>query len=266
MNNTDHHKTQKELKPLIDGDVLTYRCGFAADSQMKRDFREKNPEATDEEVAAHLANTDYTAIALHNVKTLLQDIIGKFNDEHQIFLHGGGNFREKIATIKPYKGNRDATHKPKYYNEIKEYLWDVWKAKKIVGQESDDAMGIEQFDNPDKYTVICSIDKDMMMIPGWHYNFQRETLVYQPIAAANMFLFYQMLVGDTSDNIPGIDKIGDKRAKALIESLDNDLDKVREAVKGLYQKQYGADWERVYWEIGQLLYIRRRPGEECPLL
>lgn len=266
MRNPDKMKTEKELKPLVDGDVLRYRCGFAADSQVKRDFKEANPDATDEQVAEYLTNTDYTALCLQNVKTVLQYITDRFSDEYKLYIHDGGNFREQLATIKKYKGNRDTLHKPKYYDEIKSYMLDTWSAIPVRGQESDDAIGIEQFDNPDKYTVICSIDKDMKMIPGWHFNWVKDELMYQTIHNANMFLFYQMLVGDTSDNIPGIDKIGDKRAIDLIESHGRDLDRVRQAVKELYQKQYGPDWERAYHEVGSLLYIRRRPGEECPLL
>ena len=37
---TDNHKTEHDLKPLIDGDFLIYRAGFAADSQVKKQIKE----------------------------------------------------------------------------------------------------------------------------------------------------------------------------------------------------------------------------------
>lgn len=262
-------KTQKDLKPLLDGDVITYRCGFAADSQIKRQAREANPGISDEEVREILMNTDYQSFALQNVRTLIEDVLDQFNPEYKLYVHAGGNFREGVATLKTYKGNRDPNQKPKYYKEIKDYMFDKWDAIPVRGMESDDAIGIEQFDNPDKYTVICSIDKDMLLIPGWHYHLTRRELKYQTIKDANNFLFWQMLVGDPTDNIPGIPKIGPKRATAILEHHAHDTNRIREAVRELYRNHYGEDADRAYQEIGTLLYILRRPEERdkgCPLL
>lgn len=259
------HKTEKELKPLIDCDILVYRCGFAADSQIKKEFKAKNPGATDEEVVEYVANSDYTGLALQNVKTVFEAVTERFSPEYKAYIHGKGNYREKIATLKPYKGNREKVGKPKYYNETKQYMVDRWNAIVVNDQESDDAIGIEQFDNPDKYTVIVSTDKDMDMIPGWHYNWVKSELYYQPITEANKFLFWQMMVGDTTDNIPGIRNVGPKTASKIL-AQEGSLENIREAVKNLYRAQYGDAWDKAYWEIGNLLYIRRRPMEECPLL
>lgn len=259
-------KTPKDLKPLLDCDILRYRCGFAADSQVKKDLREKNPGISDEELGVAIEQLDYTALALHNVKTVFETVLDKFNPEYKAYVQGKGNFRYDIATIKPYKGNRNSAHKPKYYNEIKDYLIERWNAIEVHGIESDDAIGIEQFENSDKYTVIVSTDKDMNTIPGWHYNWVQDRLYYQSLQEADLFLFWQMLVGDTSDNIPGINKIGEQRANRLLDDNGRNIEKVREAVKKLYQNQYGENWEKAYWEVGNLLYIKRKPGEECPLL
>jgi hypothetical protein len=259
-------KTEKDLKPLIDTDILRYRCGFAADSQIRKELIEKNAGMSPEELALAMEQLDYTALALHNVKSVMENIVDRFNPEYKAYVQGSGNFRDKLATLKPYKGNRDTAHKPKYYKEIKDYLIERWNAIEVHKQESDDAIGIEQFDNSDKYTVIVSTDKDMDTIPGWHYNWVQDRLYYQSLNQANLFFFWQMLVGDTADNIPGINRIGEKRATELINANNHDVDKVRQAVKELYQKQYGETWEQPYYEVGNLLYIRRKPEEECPLL
>jgi DNA polymerase-1 len=263
-------KNEKDLKPLIDGDPVIYRAGFSADNAIKRPYLEANPGASPEEVAEFVANEDYIHHALGNVKTFLESITERFNPEYKLFVHGGGNFRDKVATIKPYKGNRDRNHVPKYKNEIYSYMCDVWNAYSIRGMESDDAICIEQHRNTDKYSVIVSIDKDILNgMYGWSYNPMRDELKFTTPQEANNFFFWQMLVGDTSDNIPGINRIGPKKASAVIEAAGGDTDKVREAVKSLYQKQYGEEWERAYREVGTLLYILRRPEEldkGCPLL
>lgn len=265
MQQTSKVKTDKDLKPLIDGDVLTYRCGFAADAQIRAQIKKDNPEYTKEQIEHEFENTDFVALALQNVKTVLEAAITRFNEEYKLFVHHQGNFRYDIATLKPYKGNRQDARKPKYYDEIKQYMFDVWNAIPVRGQESDDAIGIEQFDNPDKYTVIYSIDKDMDCIPGWHYNWVKGELYYVTLNEANRFFFWQMMVGDPTDNIPGVNKVGKVTATRILNE-EPDLDKLREVVKEMYQKQYGEEWERCYWEVGNLLYIRRKGGEECPLL
>src|SRR5687768_549026 len=125
---TKAYKTEKDLKPLIDLDILRYRCGFAADSQIKKEYKENHPGCSDEEVQHYMDNLDYTALALQNVKTILLGVTERFNEEYKAYIQGDGNFRDQLATIKPYKGNRDKNHKPKYYKEIKEYVINQWNA------------------------------------------------------------------------------------------------------------------------------------------
>ena len=142
------------MKALIDGDIILYRCGFAAQSKIynlslpsylgeipkfkyKKDMLAWKKENGQE-------NSDYSVVvdtviepvenALNNVKTVLTEIKSflskRFGEvELEVFLSGKSNFRDDVATIKVYKGNRDPLHKPHWYNEIKEYLRSVWKAE-----------------------------------------------------------------------------------------------------------------------------------------
>lgn len=252
-----------KLSPLIDGDVLVYRCGFSADSQMKREAKERglSPEETEE----FLAETDYTNWAIGNTKTSINDLVERFGGKPRIFLTGDGNFREQLATILPYKGNRTGA-KPKYYRDIKDYLLHFKDAELIHGREADDAMGCIQWAAKDRSTIICTIDKDLDMIPGWHYNFMHNEQYGIHVKEANLWLFQQMLLGDRVDNIPGIHNVGEKRTAALLEENDHDLFKVRDAVQALYRKQYGEDWEAAYNEVADLLWIERIEGKKCPFL
>lgn len=262
-------KTEKDLIPLIDCDLLQYRCGFAADAQIKKEYKEKYPDASDEDIAKVLEDTEYTAIALQNVKTVLENVTDKFNDGYIAYIQDGRHFRYDLATIKPYKGNRDNSHKPKYYDEIKDYLLHRWAAVPVREIETDDAIGIEQFLRTDKYSVIVSTDKDMDTIPGWHYNWVKGELYYQSLNEANLAVFYQMLTGDTVDNVQGIYGMGPKKSGKVLEDNGRDLDRVRNAVQEIYKATYGDEWEKYYHEIGTLLYILRKYEHKetgCPFL
>jgi len=259
--------TLANLQPLVDGDILLYRCGFAADSQVKKQLKQQDPSLTDGDLAHLLEEMDYKNIALHNAKQVLVHVAELFDGSSmRVFLTGDGNFREQIATLLPYKGNRDPTHKPKYYKEIKQYLIEVWGAEIVHGQEADDALGIAQYERNDESTVIVSVDKDLDMIPGHHYNFVRKEYYYISQQYADTRLFWQMLVGDTTDNIPGINGIGDKRADKIVAQCKGDVDALRYVVKEKYRDQYGAFWEDAYNEVGNLLWIRREAEQDCPLL
>lgn len=255
------------LRPIIDGDPIVYRAGFAADGQLKKEYKEQHPDATDEEVKQVLQSVDYRGIALHNTNEMLEGICARFQGQPSLYLTGSGNFREQMATILPYKGNRDPAHKPKYYREIKDHMVAKWGAEVVQGIEADDALATEQWANKDRSTVICTIDKDLLFgVPGFNYNYVKQLVAYTNVKDANLFLFRQMLEGDRTDNIPGITGLGPKRIDRLFADLDNDIDKVREMVKQKYKEHYGEQAEAAYAEVGELLWIRRIPNLGCPLL
>lgn len=257
--------TPQELKPLIDCDIIVYRCGFAADAQVRRELQQQDPSAPKEEVEEAQDERDYLHFALGNVKEVMEEITHYFTQDYRAFLTGTGNFREQLATILPYKGNRDPTHKPKYYNEIKEYLKNVWNAEIVHGREADDAIGCAHWAAKDRDTVIVTIDKDLDMLPGYHYNWVKNQFYNMPLRKANLFLFWQMMVGDTTDNIPGIRGIGPKGADRVILANNEELRRVQQAVRAMYNQQYGYELGPLaYNEVADLLWIQRIEGQECP--
>ncbi len=248
-----NEEQMKLLQPLLDSDILVYRCGFAADSQVKRDNLDPD--------------SDYVHMAIGNTKEIINKVATMFDgSKMRLFLTGSGNFREQIATILPYKGNRDPNHKPKYHKEIKQYLLDHWGAELIHGREADDALSCAQWAAKDKSTVLCTIDKDLDMCPGHHYNFVKNEYYYVTKEWADTRLFHQMLTGDRTDNIPGITGIGPKKADKIFEEVRGDRDRFKEEVKKLYRKQYGSGWEQAYREVALLLYMQREEGQECPFI
>ena len=135
------------------------------------------------------------------------------------FLTSGKCFRYAAAKIKPYKGNRKHGDKPIIFPAIKEYLRQEWNFTSIPELEADDLVSIYHNEN----TVICSPDKDVLyQNAGIHYNYGKAETVVQDTKGALTFLWKQMLMGDSTDGIQGIPKVGPKTAETWLKDIPND--------------------------------------------
>ncbi|MCI4437976.1 MAG: hypothetical protein JHC33_14305 [Ignisphaera sp.] len=184
---------------LIDADIVAYRCSAAC---------ELEPEE----------------MALLRTHEMMQNIIDEVGaTEYRAFLSGPNNFRYKINP--DYKANRKDKEKPKYLQACRDYLVREWNAEICDGYEADDALGMAQDKEGDEEgsydTVICSIDKDLLMIPGFHYNFVKKEFLTVTYLEGMKHYFKQMLIGDPIDNIFGVKGIGKVKAAKLIDHLDN---------------------------------------------
>lgn len=233
----------ENLRWLLDGDVVVYRSAGAA----KEDEPVEN--------------------ALHNAKVVIERLREKFPGAPSgtTYLTGKGNFRDTVATIQGYKANRDRTKRPKYYQDVRDYLTDIHKAVMIDGREADDAMGCEQWKHRDKSTVIVTNDKDLDMIPGWHYNWTKDKLYYVTLEDANRFFYHQLLTGDRTDNIRGIAGCGPATAAKLLKDCGNTWDNYAGVVRNQYQSSYGDTWEAALIETAKLLWIWRTEDGEISL-
>jgi DNA polymerase-1 len=147
---------------------------------------------------------------------------------YKVYLTGINNFRKEIYP--EYKANRIGAPKPKHLAATVEFLINEWKAETTDGYEADDALGMEQTED----TVICSIDKDLLMIPGHHWNFvKKETTIINELEGIRQ-LYRQSLIGDTSDNIFGVKGVGKVGASKLIDHLEDEKE-MYEMVKEKYQ-------------------------------
>lgn len=122
------------------------------------------------------------------------------------------NFRDQIATIQGYKQNRLNTPKPVHYRRMRELLIKEWDAVLVEGQEADDRLAtrqteINEFRCDVDGSIIASIDKDMLQVPGWHYNINNHQIDLITEQQGFNNLFKQVLEGDVADNIPGLVKI-----------------------------------------------------------
>ena len=184
------------MKALIDSDIVCYRCAATAED-------------------------DESWIAQARTDRLVEDILQALNaSEYKLFLSGPTNFRKEIYP--EYKANRKQP-KPKHLEACRNYLLEHWEAQVVDGYEADDALGMEQSRMENRaWSVVCSIDKDLKMIPGTHYDFvKKELSVVQPEAAMRAF-YTQLLTGDSGDNIKGCPGIGKVKARLILDGCETD--------------------------------------------
>jgi len=133
------------------------------------------------------------------------------------FLTTGRCFRYAAAKTKPYKGNRKYGDKPIIFPAIKEYLKQMWGFTSVPELEADDLVSV--YHDPLK-TVICSPDKDVLyQNKGIHYNYGKSESIIVDENEAMQFLWKQMLMGDSTDGIGGLPKVGPKTADTWLKPL-----------------------------------------------
>lgn len=246
---------------LLDGDVLLYQNGFASDAAAKALYRQKN-NGSDEgfDIQEHHEPLEY---CLHGAKETIDSIMRAAEaDDKMVWLSHPVNYREQFYP--EYKMNRDVTHKPFWYDELKEYLLDRHNALfSEQGDEADDALGMAQMRAIAKgeETIICTIDKDLDMIPGLHYNFSknnREKGVYVMQDPDALSRFYtQIVTGDSADNIPGLYAWSGKKTKARKElTYPIEFAKTEKEMLNHVLRIFNNDVEHVAL-MGKLLWIKR---------
>ena len=208
---------------------------------------------------------------LHSVKKMITKMdTATGAQEHLVLLTGPANFRFDIYP--DYKCSRVNAPKPHHYHAIHEYLINVHKADKVVGVEADDALGWHQWadfkasagDPMMCETCICTIDKDLNMIPGWHHNFNwkppKEDMYWIEIEQANQWFFQQWLSGDPADDIPGLRGVAEKTAQKILEDVPKNVFDMYNEVVRRYKVQGKFDIKMVH-TIGDLLWMQREPGD-----
>jgi len=226
------------MKALFDSDIFAYRAASACEEE-------------DEATAQRTLDRLIVDTLMCGVDTLYPDC---FVDSWSMHLTGKNNFRYKIATTVPYKGNRVDKPKPKHLAFLRSHLVKEWGATISEGEEADDTIAIEATKLGDS-CVIVSLDKDLDQVSGWHYNFVKRLSYYIKPEEALVKLYTQMITGDAADNIKGLFRIGPVKAAKIIGDTTNELELYNKVLEA-----YEGDAERVL-ENAQLLFLRRYEGQ-----
>lgn len=284
-----------DLLILLDADVLAYELSAIGQYYKEDDEGNKETELTIrsfEFVRNHLERRVLEIMEV--LDTRLEPIM---------YLSGEGNFREVIAKRKGYKENRKGIEKPYHLENTKAYIKSRYNTYESRGCEADDLLCISQMESLQrtgyKYdtaeTVIVTRDKDLRQCMGWHYGWEcgqqpeyslrwideigtlesiykegttpkgRISRRFAKLTGTGLKWFYaQVLTGDVVDNIPGLPKVGPKRAFELLDSCNTEeemLDVTIEAYKGVYE----SSWETELIEQVHLVWMIRERNPDGSL-
>ncbi len=218
---------------LLDADIIMYRCAASAENDV---------------VDAAIARTN--------------DLINRIlyetaSDSYIGYLSGSNNFRYDLYP--DYKAHRRDKPKPKWLEEVREHLVKHWGCRVTDGIEADDALGIDQ-DKELYETIICSLDKDLLQIPGRHYNFvSMESRIISPLNGLQNF-YCQTITGDAADHIPAFDgKFRNTIPKFVQKLIDPVFEMDKEVDMFNYSKSVYLD--DTYERNAKLLYIMKKEND-----
>jgi len=248
---------------LFDGDVLAYhacRSRYASepielDSEGNRIYKEFTVDQ----------NADYLFQSYINFKEDLErHKEALFTDQHLLAIKGSSNYRDLY--FEEYKAPRHQraakTITPEIVREIRKLALVDEMAVAAEGCEADDLLRIwaeEARAVGDPY-VICSVDKDLKCIPGLHYNLKSKEVEEISEWDATRFFYEQLLMGDSSDNIPGIPGIGPVKAKKILSGCI-DEEELQVMVVEKYIDVFDDEWREYLLTNGKLLYIQKKPKD-----
>jgi DNA polymerase-1 len=127
------------------------------------------------------------------------------------------SFRYKLWP--EYKANRKGREKPVLLSAAFAVLTENFSCISFPELEADDLLGLFATSSEVPDPVIVSVDKDMLCIPGKHWNPNKDfdTRIVTEDEAYRSFCL-QWLMGDSSDGYPGIPGCGPKKAEKILES------------------------------------------------
>lgn len=247
------------MQPGLDGDILAYELGFAAEAGWQQEG---------------FPNFDYVQDILHTRIGNICAMVGATTPPI-VYLTGKNNFRYHIAKRTPYKER--AGNKPFHYYNIKAYLKSVFDYKLIEGLEADDLLAIDKYADQNNF-ISCTRDKDDRTVEGWTYSWELGNqpsfgpfkitnpgtleLIATPSGkrikgTGDLFFYSQCLTGDRVDSIPGLDGCGPVKAFKILENCTNSLEAF-DVVRSSYREKYGDTGDEELKEQARLLYMARK--------
>lgn len=216
---------------LIDGDIVAFRAASSAEKNNSR-------------------------IAVYRCADMMERILRDTGSSHfQVYLSGDQpTFRHDLYPA--YKANRLKRPRPQFLEDCREHLAVQWGAQIAQGVEADDLLGIgANTVDPALDPFIATIDKDLQQVPGRHYNFVRDEWSSISPAAAVYNFWWHVLVGDSTDNVPGCPGVGAVKATKYLEGCETDQGMFQVA-RGLF----GSDDELIL--NATLIWVMREENKK----
>lgn len=266
---------------LIDMDIIVYRCGYAVQEYDK------------ESDTLYIEPWEHCKYNINSMINRIRQAIKP--DGYQGYLTSNDRSNFRFQMFPDYKKQRKDVPKPYYYDQIRDYLIEEYKAQVVSGEEADDRIsivhcelnrtGCHNYNNGYVWTeannnsIIVSIDKDFNNVPGWHYNFVMEDLYFLSELDALRNFYLQILTGDTADGIPRIKKgWREKKVKASLIKATTEKEMLKIVRTEIYNVLFKKNIERliinntgfsymeeeidlVLEQKARLVHLRRAEGE-----
>lgn len=160
------------------------------------------------------------ANTLHSVKRVMTSLCERYPEYHPcVYVSCPTEDNWRYEFYPEYKANRKLQRKPFYAYEIDKYMRSKWDVIDDPHYEADDLIAMQAYENRlsaiydnDYEYVVASIDKDLLQIPGKHWNWVKEEETDVNDMQALRLLAAQRIHGDSTDNIKGIPGWGEKTA------------------------------------------------------
>ena len=208
---------------LVDGSVLIYRIAAALE------------EVTEWEHDMWTLHSDFN-VGKETLENAVKHYMQKLNCNDLIFaMDDKDNFRNKVYP--EYKSNRKKIRKPIIVKPLKDYVYKNYNCVTYPGLEGDDVLGI--LATSKKYKdkcIILSSDKDMRTVPGLHHFIHDGSTELVDENTANYNFMYQTLIGDKTDNFPGVPGVGAVKAQRVLALCPKDLPSMWNAVIAEYKR------------------------------
>jgi 5'-3' exonuclease len=222
---------------LIDADSMIYMAAYTADSYDQAEER-----------------------LINKIEEICVDLE---TPEAIVFVKGDNNFRYQCNIN--YKSHR-LTELEEDVKERLDKLYAFAQANfvKCDNGEADDYCSIylHKLIDEGKYPVVVHIDKDLNMIPGYHYNFRKKDFYYLSFEEAYVFLMRQLMTGDRVDGIPGIYKCGPAKASLWLNGKRS-KDMLGEVLRR-WQHYGGDSWKEDFTRDANCLFLRSHEDDLRP--
>lgn len=190
---------------LIDADIMIYQI-----AAINEEHYEWEEGVVSEEVNEDKAKAD--------IDTFIERLLVRCKAKDYILcLSSDYNFRYLVDGT--YKGNRSDAKRPVLLSLLKSHVSSNYPCKMTKWLEADDVMGI--LGTSRENTIICTLDKDLNQIPGFHYNWTKDSLYEVSPEEGEFFFYQQVLTGDSVDGYSGCPGIGPVKARKALEASED---------------------------------------------
>ena len=221
---------------LIDGNSIVFRAFFAMHNQIDK-FTNKD--------GLHTA-------AIYGFKLMLDHVLDNFHPDAALVAFDAGKKTFRTKMYADYKGGRNKT--PEELMEQLPYVHQLVRASglhsyELKNYEADDIIGTlaREADDTGYETLVVTGDRDLTQLASDHttvavtHKGVTDTEHYTPAhveeklgITPKQIIDMKALMGDTSDNYPGVTKVGEKTAIKLVKqfgSVENLYDHIDDLKK-----------------------------------